>query len=69
VTGIAPAPAVPGFRSGALSWWVQVHRTSLPANAALITPQTLPEVSAAVDEIKQQLGFTRRIEIFVTHGR
>jgi hypothetical protein len=48
---------------------VQVHRTSLPANAALITPQTLPEVSAAVDEIKQQLGFTRRIEIFVTHGR
>ena len=50
---------------GSIWWAVQVHRVSLLGAAARVTPETFPELSVAVDEVKQQLGYTRSIEIFV----
>jgi len=50
-----------------LVWWaVQVHRASLLGAAARVTPETFPVLSAAAGEVKQQVGYTRPVEIFVT---
>jgi hypothetical protein len=49
-----------------LVWWaVQVHRASLLGAAARVTPETFPVLSAAACEVKQQVGYTRPVEIFV----
>ena len=49
-----------------LAWWgVQVHRAKLLGAAARVTPETFPVLSAAAGEVKQQLGYTRPVEIFV----
>jgi hypothetical protein len=49
-----------------LAWWgVQVHRAKLLGAAARVTPETFPVLSAAAGEVKQQVGFTRPVEIFV----
>ena len=49
-----------------LVWWaVQVHRASLLGAAARVTPETFPVLSAAAGEVKQQVGYTRPVEIFV----
>jgi hypothetical protein len=49
-----------------LVWWgVQVHRAKLLGAAARVTPETFPVLSAAADEVKQQVGYTRPVEIFV----
>ena len=50
-----------------LAWWgVQVHRAKLLGAAARVTPETFPVLSAAAGEVKQQVGYTRPVEIFVT---
>ena len=47
-------------------WWaVQVHRARLLGAAARVTPETFPVLSAAACEVKQQVGYTRPVEIFV----
>jgi hypothetical protein len=47
-------------------WWaVQVHRAKLLGAAARVTPETFPVLSAAAREVKQQVGYTRPVEIFV----
>ena len=49
-----------------LVWWgMQVHRAKLLGAAARVTPETFPVLSAAAGEVKQQLGYTRPVEIFV----
>ncbi len=49
------------------SFWcvVQLHRARLLGGAVRVTPATFPAFSAAVSEVKQQLGYTRPLEIFV----
>jgi hypothetical protein len=47
-------------------WWaVQVHRAKLLGAAARVTPETFPALSVAASEVKQQVGYTRPVEIFV----
>jgi len=49
-----------------LVWWgVQVHRAKLLGAAAHVTPETFPVLSAAAEEVKQQVGYARPVEIFV----
>ncbi|HEY1325255.1 MAG TPA: hypothetical protein VGF32_33700 [Streptosporangiaceae bacterium] len=49
-----------------LVWWaVQVHRAKLLGAAARVTPETFPALSAAARDVKQQVGYTRPVEIFV----
>jgi len=50
---------------GSVWWLVQVYRTNLVGGSARVTQETFPVLSAAADEVKQQLGYTRPIEIFV----
>jgi hypothetical protein len=50
----------------AAAWFaVQLYRARLLGGAVRVTAQTFPAFSAAVDEVKQQLDYTRRLEIFV----
>ena len=49
-----------------LVWWaVQVHRAKLLGGAARVTPETFPMLSMAAGEVKQQVGYTQPVEIFV----
>jgi hypothetical protein len=50
---------------GPIWWAVQVHRAKLLGAAARVTPETFPVLSAAAYEVKQQVGYTRPVEIFV----
>jgi Zn-dependent protease with chaperone function len=48
-------------------WWViQLRRASLLGNALKVTPMTFPSLQLLLDDVCEQLGFYRRIEVYVT---
>jgi hypothetical protein len=68
VTGVAELAVIGAtvlLALGSVWWAVQVHRASLLGAAARVTPETFPVLSAAADEVKQQVGYARPVEIFV----
>jgi hypothetical protein len=50
-----------------LSVWVglQLHRAVLVGRSVRVTPDTLPEIQALVDDIRDQLGYHRAVEVYV----
>ncbi len=50
---------------GSVWWAIQVYRAKLLGGAARVTPQSFPVLSAAADEVKQKLGYTQPVEMFV----
>src|SRR5215468_11956146 len=68
LTGIFGLAAIGAtvFTALGLVWWaVQVHRAKLLGGAARVTPETFPMLSMAAGEVKQQVGYTHPVEIFV----
>src|SRR5215831_17972363 len=68
LTGIFGLAAIGAtvFTALGLVWWaVQVHRAKLLGGAARVTPETFPMLSMAAGEVKQQVGYTQPVEIFV----
>jgi hypothetical protein len=68
LSGLPGLAATGGFLLlvlGSFWWLVQVYRTNLVGGSARVTQETFPVLNAAADEVKQKLGYTRPIEIFV----
>ena len=65
IIGVAALGATLLVVLGSVWWAVQVHRASLLGAAARVTPETFPVLSEAADEIRQQVGYARPVEIFV----
>jgi hypothetical protein len=50
---------------GLFCWALQVHRAKLLGGAARVTPETFPILSMTAGEVKQQVGYTQPVEIFI----
>jgi hypothetical protein len=51
----------------AFGWVVlQIARAHLLGNAVRVTPESLPELDEVVEDVKQRLGYHRRVDVYVT---
>ena len=58
---------VVGPVAAALAWMaLQLHRAHLLGNAVRVTPSSLPELHAVLDEVRTTLGYRRRVDVYVT---
>jgi len=58
---------VVGPVAAALTWLaLQLHRANLLGNAVRVTPESLPELHAVLDEVRRTLGYHRRVDVYVT---
>src|SRR5215510_7229061 len=65
IFGLAAIGALLLLTLGLFWWALQVHRAKLLGGAARVTPETFPILSMAAGEVKQQVGYTQPVEIFV----
>ena len=45
---------------------LQLHRANLLGNAVRVTPESLPELHAVLDEVRNRLAYHRRVDVYVT---
>lgn len=58
---------VAGPLAAVLGWLgLQLHRANLLGNAMRVTPESLPELHAVLEEVRAQLGYDRRVDVYVT---
>jgi hypothetical protein len=58
---------VVGPVAAALTWiTLQLHRAHLLGNAVRVTPESLPELHEVLDEVRETLGYQRRVDVYVT---
>ena len=51
----------------ALTWiGLQLHRANLLGNAVRVTPESLPELHAVLEEVRATLDYHRRVDVYVT---
>ena len=55
----------PKWALGSFWWLVQVSRARLLGEAARVAPDTFPVLSRAATEVRQQLGYPWRVEIYI----
>ena len=53
--------------AAAVAWLaLQLHRANLLGNAVRVTPESLPELHAVLEEVRAKLGYDRRVDVYVT---
>jgi hypothetical protein len=53
--------------AAALGWAaLQLHRANLLGNAVRVTPESLPQLHAVLDDVRARLGYHRRVDVYVT---
>lgn len=53
--------------AAAFAWLaLQLHRANLLGNAVRVTPESLPELHAVLDEVRAALDYHRRVDVYVT---
>ncbi len=53
--------------AAAFAWLaLQLHRANLLGNAVRVTPESLPELHAVLDEVRVALDYHRRVDVYVT---
>jgi hypothetical protein len=57
-----------GLVIGAVWVGIQIHRARLLGHAVQVNPDTLPELQTALDEVRGQLDYQRRIDVYVVGG-
>jgi hypothetical protein len=65
VAGLAIGILVVGTAAFAIWWSMQLLRSRLLGNSVRVTPATFPEVQTIVDEVCEQLGYQRRIDVYI----
>ena len=66
VRWLAGAAALAVIALGSCWCWAQAYRAHLLGRAAQVTPDTFPVLSAAISEVRQQLGYLRPADVFVS---
>jgi hypothetical protein len=59
---VATGPAALAFGWIAL----QIARAQLLGNAVRVTPESLPELNEAIEDVRARLGYHRRVDVYVT---
>jgi hypothetical protein len=58
---------VVGPVAAAVGWLaLQLHRANLLGNAVRVTPESLPELHAVLEEVRATLDYHRRVDVYVT---
>ena len=66
VRWLAGAAALTVIALGSCWCWALAYRAHLLGRAAQVTPDTFPVLSAAISEVRQQLGYLRPADVFVS---